>query len=117
MMSNESLMSCRVHCKHFANINQRSRYAEHVLYSRTIEREKHAITIERDRQNVTIRTMEDSLHGMEKQELSLESKLHGKEMLEENIAKMRNDIGLFAEQIKVRLLISCLIFSNAGPGS
>ncbi|XP_006462487.1 hypothetical protein AGABI2DRAFT_223828 [Agaricus bisporus var. bisporus H97] len=67
---------------------------------RTIEREKHSITIERDRQNVTIRTLEDSLHGMEKQELGLESKLQGKEALEENIAKMRQDIGLFTDQIK-----------------
>lgn len=85
--------------------------------SRTIEREKHSITIERDRQNVTIRTLEDSLHGMEKQELGLESKLQGKEALEENIAKMRQDIGLFTDQIKVCSSISCAVHSNTRLGS
>lgn len=95
-------MSCRVHCKHFVNMNSSGRHTECVLHSRTIEREKHSITTEKDRQNLAIRMLEDNLHGMEKQELSLESKLHGKEVLEENIAKMRNDIGLFTEQIKVR---------------
>lgn len=50
---------------------------------------------------MAIRTMEDSLHQMEKQELGLSSKLHDKETLEENLTKMRKDITTFTGQIKV----------------
>jgi DNA repair protein RAD50 len=63
--------------------------------------------MERDRQNVTIRSLEDSLHEMEKQELGLSNTLHGKEVLEENIAKMRRDITSFTEHIKVAHLFTC----------
>lgn len=54
---------------------------------------------------MTVRTLEDSLHEMEKQELGLASKLHGKDVLEEGIAKMRKDITSFTDQIKVGLLM------------
>lgn len=69
--------------------------------SRAIEREKQSITLERDRQNVTIRSLEDSLHEMEKQELGLSNRLHGKEVLEESIAKMRKEVTSFTDFIKV----------------
>lgn len=65
---------------------------------------------------MTIRTLEDSLHEMEKQELGLSNKLHGKEALEESIEKMRKDIASFTEQIKVLQLISQFPRCRLGSG-
>ena len=50
---------------------------------------------------MTIRSLEDNLHEMEKQELGLSNRLRGKEVLDENIAKMRKEVTSFTELIKV----------------
>ena len=50
---------------------------------------------------MTIRSLEDNLHEMEKQELGLLNRLRGKEVLDENIAKMRKEVTSFTELIKV----------------
>lgn len=69
--------------------------------SRANERERQAIMTERDRQNSSLRTYEGDLHSMEKKENTLSNQIRDKDMMEERIVVMTNEISALSARLKV----------------
>jgi hypothetical protein len=56
---------------------------------------------ERDHQNQLLRTNENDLHAMEKKENTLSNQIRDKDIMEERIATMTNEIGALQSKLKV----------------
>ncbi|KAF9219190.1 hypothetical protein BS17DRAFT_718386 [Gyrodon lividus] len=67
---------------------------------RANERERQAIMTERDRQNSSLRTYESDLHAMEKKENTLSNQIRDKELTEERIVTMTNEITALNAKLK-----------------
>ncbi|KAI9566180.1 P-loop containing nucleoside triphosphate hydrolase protein [Boletus coccyginus] len=67
---------------------------------RANERERQAIMTERDRQNSSLRTYEGDLHSMEKKENVLSNQIRDKDITEERIVVMTNEISALSARLK-----------------
>ncbi|KAH7885017.1 ALG6, ALG8 glycosyltransferase family-domain-containing protein [Phlebopus sp. FC_14] len=67
------------------------------------ERERQAIMTERDRQNSSLRTYESDLHAMEKEENNLSNQIRDKDLMEERIVTMTNEITALNVKLKVKI--------------
>ncbi|KAG9308463.1 P-loop containing nucleoside triphosphate hydrolase protein [Chiua virens] len=67
---------------------------------RANERERQAIMTDRDRQNSSLRTYEGDLHAMEKKENTLSNQIRDKDIMEERIVVMTNEIGALSVKLK-----------------
>ncbi|KAG1761056.1 hypothetical protein EDD22DRAFT_35947 [Suillus occidentalis] len=68
---------------------------------RSNERERQALMTERDHQNQLLRTNENDLHAMEKKENTLCNQIRDKDIMEERIATMTNEIAALQSKLKV----------------
>ncbi|KAG0697633.1 P-loop containing nucleoside triphosphate hydrolase protein [Suillus ampliporus] len=67
---------------------------------RSNERERQALMAERDRQNQLLRTNESDLHAMEKKENSLSNQIRDKDIMEERIVTVTNEIAALHSKLK-----------------
>ncbi|KAF8836218.1 hypothetical protein BDN67DRAFT_974411 [Paxillus ammoniavirescens] len=67
---------------------------------RANERERQAIMTERDRQNSSLRTYESDLHAMEKKENTLSNQIRDKDVMEERIITMANEVTALNSKLK-----------------
>lgn len=67
---------------------------------RSNERERQALMTERDHQNQLLRTNENDLHAMEKQENTLSNQIRDKDIMEERIVTMTNEIATLHSKLK-----------------
>lgn len=67
---------------------------------RSNERERQALMTERDHQNQLLRTNENDLHAMEKKENTLSNQIRDKDIIEERIATMTNEIVALQSKLK-----------------
>jgi hypothetical protein len=81
--------------------------------SRANERERQAIMTERDRQNSSLRTYEGDLHSMERKENTLSNQIRDKDVMEERIVVMTNDISALSARLKVFILSAIRYLSCA----
>lgn len=56
---------------------------------------------ERDRLNLSLRTHENDLHAMEKQETALSNQMRDKDITEERISTMTKEITILSAKLKV----------------
>lgn len=67
---------------------------------RSNERERQALMTERDHQNQLLRTNENDLHAMEKKESTLSNQIRDKDIMEERIVTMTNEIATLHSKLK-----------------
>jgi DNA repair protein RAD50 len=67
---------------------------------RSNERERQALMTERDHQNQLLRTNENDLHAMEKKENTLSNQIRDKDIMEERIVTMTNEIATLHSKLK-----------------
>lgn len=67
---------------------------------RSNERERQALMTERDHQNQLLRTNENDLHAMEKKENTLSNQIRDKDIMEERIVTMTNEIAALQSKLK-----------------
>lgn len=67
---------------------------------RSNERERQALMTERDHQNQLLRTNENDLHAMEKKENTLSNQIRDKDIMEERIVTMTNEIATLHTKLK-----------------
>ncbi|KAG1899589.1 uncharacterized protein F5891DRAFT_1189393 [Suillus fuscotomentosus] len=67
---------------------------------RSNERERQALMTERDHQNQLLRTNENDLHSMEKKENILSNQIRDKDIMEERIVTMTNEIATLHTKLK-----------------
>ena len=64
---------------------------------------------ERDRQNSSLRTHEGDLHSMEKKENTLSNQIRDKDIMEERIVVMTNEISALSARLKVSFHLPCVV--------
>ncbi|KAG1739598.1 hypothetical protein EDB19DRAFT_1828817 [Suillus lakei] len=67
---------------------------------RSNERERQTLMTERDHQNQLLRTNENDLHAMEKKENTLSNQIRDKDIMEERIVTMTNEIAALHSKLK-----------------
>ena len=68
---------------------------------------------ERDRQHSALRTYEGDLHSMEKKENTLSNQIRDKDMMEERIVVMTNEITALNAKLKVSCFETIHLFTRA----